>query len=381
MKTVVNFPERSEIAEEAAGWIVRLDADHPPTDEELAALGEWLARSPVHREELQRLAELWGKMNVMTELAVPVARDGPGGPRFRAGGQYFRLVRNLKSAVLATLAGVLMIVGAAKFFGEDVAVLIESGVYETGVGEQSTVSLSDGSRVVLNTDTRINVDYSSRSRNVYLSEGEALFTVAEIADVPFRVYAGSGRIEALGTAFAVRLDDSFIKVTVTDGQVSLSSATGHQGGTGDDAIPETETKSGSSESLSHGMAGDSFQTIGLIGAGEIARIYAVGKPSAAAGPAIPVVESLTEDELVREVAWSKGVLMFSGDTLGDVVTELSRYTSITIEIPEEELRQMRVGGRFQIGETEAMLTALEANFELNIQRLDQDRVILSSASE
>ena len=74
MKTIVEFPEKGVLAEEAAEWLIRLDADTPPTRQELETLGEWLHRSPAHREELERLAALWDRMNVLTELAVPLGK-------------------------------------------------------------------------------------------------------------------------------------------------------------------------------------------------------------------------------------------------------------------------------------------------------------------
>jgi transmembrane sensor len=63
------------------------------------------------------------------------------------------------------------------------------------------------------------------------------------------------------------------------------------------------------------------------------------------------------------------------------VKELGRYTTVHIEIPDAELRKMRVGGRFPIGETEAMLAALEANFNVSVQRSDQEHVILTSVTD
>src|SRR5688572_19010750 len=74
MKTVVEFPDQGVLAEEAAEWLIRLDADTPPSRQELKALSDWLHRSPAHREELERLASLWDRMNVLTELAVPLGK-------------------------------------------------------------------------------------------------------------------------------------------------------------------------------------------------------------------------------------------------------------------------------------------------------------------
>ena len=71
-KDVVDFPNRSTIDEEAAGWLIRLDCDQRPSAEEKAELGAWLGRSTVHRESIIELARLWDRMNVLTELAVPL---------------------------------------------------------------------------------------------------------------------------------------------------------------------------------------------------------------------------------------------------------------------------------------------------------------------
>ena len=71
-ENIVECPDRKASEEEAAAWLVKLDGDRAPSAEELASLREWLERSPVHREQLNNLAEFWGKMNVLTELAVPL---------------------------------------------------------------------------------------------------------------------------------------------------------------------------------------------------------------------------------------------------------------------------------------------------------------------
>lgn len=381
MKKVVKFPDKRQVAEEAAEWLIRLDSEHPTTGDELKALSDWLARSPVHREELGRLASLWNRMNIMTELAVPVAKGGSNGSaRFRAEEVNRPRNRRWNHVAWGLMATVAITMAAVFLVRENSSLPTESGVYETRIGQQSTVSLSDGSSVVLNTNSRINVDYDNRYRNVYLSQGEALFTVAKVADIPFRVYAGSGRIEALGTAFSVRLDEEAVKITVTEGRVSLASATKrHPGGV--ERTTEAGSDSGGSKPAVPGLIGDAFRTVGRLGAGQVATMYTTGEMAASGERTAPAIESVTSEELAQQLAWSDGVLLFSGDTLDDVVKELGRYTSITIEIPDAELRNMRVGGRFPLGETEAMLGALEANFELHIKRPNRDRVILTSARE
>ena len=66
--------------------------------------------------------------------------------------------------------------------------------------------------ITLNTNSQIQVDYSEKQRNIRLLQGEAHFEVAKDRDKPFHVYAGNGRAQAVGTAFAVYLKESDMQV-------------------------------------------------------------------------------------------------------------------------------------------------------------------------
>jgi transmembrane sensor len=351
MGTIVELPERRQLAEEAAQWLIRLDADAPPSAEELRALGEWLHRSPAHREELESMAALWGRMNILTELAVPLGHAGRAvptrQPTWRRAG-----------AVLAALSAVAILIGVMIVQGRTPHPMLETnGLYATAVGQQSVKLLADGSQVMLNTNSQIKVEYGETYRNVYLLQGEALFTVAKNPRRPFRVYAGSGLIEAVGTAFSVYLKGTQVDVAVTEGRVALA------------AINPARAQAPS-------------QSLGVVSAGEVARI---GNPAAdPASDGIAVLEELepiAPQALAQRLAWQDGVVMFSGETLENVVKELGRYTTTSIEIPDENIRSMRVGGRFPVGETEAMLAALETNFNLRVIRVSHNRVVLAPVQD
>src|SRR5262249_4284338 len=64
------------------------------------------------------------------------------------------------------------------------------GIYITAIGEQREVKLPDNSRIMMNTGTRMGVDYSLRSRDVSILYGEASFRVTHEPDRPFTVHAG-----------------------------------------------------------------------------------------------------------------------------------------------------------------------------------------------
>ena len=83
----------------------------------------------------------------------------------------------------------------------------------------------------------------------------------------------------------------------------------------------------------------------------------------------------------RNEAWRKGLLLFTGDSLEEVVTEISRYTPVSIEIENPELKSIRIGGQFRVGDVNGMFNALEANFGLTITSLDNNRVLISATEQ
>ena len=71
-------------------------------------------------------------------------------------------------------------------------------------------------------------------------------------------------------------------------------------------------------------------------------------------------------------------MTFAGDPLEQVVAEISRYTTVTVVIPDPEVRAIRIGGRIAVGETDGMIAALETNFGLRVTRIGQDRIEITT---
>jgi transmembrane sensor len=95
--------------------------------------------------------------------------------------------------------------------------------YETARGQRATLTLEDGTQVVLAPASHLRV----QGRDVSL-DGEAFFTVTHDPKTPFVVHAGTVTATDLGTKFDVRAypEDGLIRVVVEEGQVAFATRDG-----------------------------------------------------------------------------------------------------------------------------------------------------------
>jgi transmembrane sensor len=226
-----------------------------------------------------------------------------------------------------------------------VQAVAQQNVYETSVGEQSTVRLSDGSIVTLNTDSSIEVRYDDTQRAVLLLRGEVYFEVAHDAAHPFRVLAGDRLLEAVGTAFNVRLGPSNdVRMMVTEGKVRVARRV-------TDALLRPSVAPA------------------IVDAGSLAVMQE--------GPMI--VQGLDATEIEVQLSWQRGMLVFDGEPLASVLLEIGRYTTVVFA-PDDSIRDVRVGGYFRAGDIDGLLVALRESFDIDSQRIADGRIALFPAT-
>jgi len=94
----------------------------------------------------------------------------------------------------------------------------------TARGNQYMLVLSDGSKVWLNaaSSMRFPTSFKGKERKVEIT-GEAYFEIADNPSMPFKVVAGGGEIQVLGTHFNVNAysDESSVKTTLLEGAVAV----------------------------------------------------------------------------------------------------------------------------------------------------------------
>lgn len=333
--TILNFPDRSPIEEEAARWVVRHDRA-PLTAEERAQFDAWKAASPLHAEAFNRLSAQWNELDALAQLGdTPAETPLWKRPAAWAG------VGIAAAVAFAVLAGVTQF-APQSHAPVQIAQTPGLDVYKTRVGDQEKITLADGSIVTLNTASRIETRMNAQERTVRLLEGEAFFEVAHDASRPFRVYAGDGMTVAVGTAFSVRLNKDAVEVVVSEGKVAYSRLA-------DTPAPET---------------------VAFVTAGETASFSDK-----------LVIEKVPAAEVDRKLSWTEGKLVFAGAPLSSVVADISRYTDIHFDFANQELADMRVGGVFQVGKVDDMLDAIESNFGLQIERLGNNVVRIDGVEQ
>lgn len=372
-KNILEFPDKKLVQEEAAAWLIRLDGDDALSPEMRAALHEWLARSPVHRHELRALAGAWRSMNVLTQLNVPLGRADAAGPSGAA--QVFRYWRTCfrAGAVCALLACAAVAITSLSGWWPGAGYAKTNGTYVTRIGEQRLTQLADGSVIRLNTNSVVEVDFSEGFRDIRLVRGEAEFAVAKNPERPFRVYARNQRVQAVGTAFIVHVQDDKIDVMVTEGEVMLATRS-----EAPPVVTEPRTDSVAPPAPASSIA--YVETLSALKAGQSARMNLETPAGGTLLSAVDVEVIEEPDDMDRRLSWREGLLVFDGDLLEDVVREVSRYTTVAIEITDPEVRATRIGGQFPVGETDAMFDVLENSFGFTITRLSEDRVLISAAA-
>ena len=343
----------SSVESEALAWVAQLDGDNV-TEKDLAAFREWVNRSPAHAREIRALNSFWEELNVLTDMVEPIAEADSVARQLRRR-EYFKAWRKRLAFPVAALASITVIaVSSINYQNANDTNIIQTAevqlptIYRTNIGEHQEHVLSDGSKITLNTSSRVEVDFREDQRRVRLLEGEALFDVAHDTSRPFLVFAGDGIVRAVGTAFVVHLSGNEFDVIVSEGAVELSSV-----------LPSPVIKP-------NDPAPQKIASLGIVKAGHKAKYEKSGAS----------IATLSEVEMSAKMSWQNGLITFNGETLEEVIREVSRYTELRIEINNEDLKRLQVGGVFKSGDTESVFANLKANFDIDSVRVDSGSVLL-----
>jgi len=337
------MPYNEQIRDEAMDWFVRFceqEVDGPGCKE----FDSWLRTSPEHIRAYLDISAFWEAAGSMTRtrqididklvrLACEdnniVAFQPPG--KAIAEGRSKPPARRQRVAIAASILFFCLSLGAALWWQGT-----RDPTYATRVGEQRTVTLSDGSTVELNARSRIRIRFTPAAREVELIEGQALFRVARNPSRPFIVATGTTRVRAVGTQFDVYRKSTGSVITVVEGKVAVSAP---EGPTTTTATPKTDAV--------------------LLAAGEQVTVthLALSAPT----PADPAIST----------AWTQGKLVFNSTALGEVIEEFSRYNARPLFIDDPKLLSLHISGTFQTTDSAQLVHFLSERFGLVIHDTDE----------
>ncbi len=302
--------------QQAAGWVARLQSSDA-TDRDRREFQLWLEQDAAHQAAYDEFKSLWADLKA---VSIPSNRLKKLRLSRRA------VVRNVVAiGIIAALSASLYRMGFLDRMRAD---------YYTAVGEVRSVTLADGSRVDLNTDTAIIVRYSESERRILLLRGEAFFEVARHPQRPFVVDDSVLNAKALGTRYAVRArsDESSGDVQVEEGKVEVTG--------GNDRA--------------------------LLQAGDAASLTRRGRLA------------VTQVDVANETAWRGGKLVFSGQPLRDVLATLERYRHGRIVALDSAAAEQRVSGVFDLKDTDQALRALEESLPVSVTHLTGFMIVVRS---
>ncbi len=287
-----NAGRGEKIDERASEFVLRRYDRTDWTDTDQTELDAWLEEALSHRAAFWRLKAAWLRADRLTALR-PVAPDGDTSAR--------GLRRNIGIKVAAV---VVCVSASASTYWFTTRSTIQT--FATAVGERQNLTLADGSKIELTTDTVLRVRTDGQHRTAWLDKGEAYFQIVHDQARPFVLHSAKLRIVDLGTEFSARQEANGTRVTVVKGSVGIER----------DGLQRTAR-------LATLIPGDSALAN--------TRSISVTRKSAT--------------EVADALGWRQGILIFRHTPLRQVVAEFSRYNHTTIRLADPSIGGLTISAR------------------------------------
>lgn len=313
---------RTAIADQAIDWLVRLDAGHGDTD----AFEAWRHADPRHAAAFAQVATLWQRTGELRGSGVEISQttSAPPEANFPAANPHRRkfLAGMAASLTIAVVGGGYLLSGRRAYAS-------------TGVGERRVLQLPGGSRVELNTDTRVAWRFGERL-DLWLEHGEAGIVAMSGTDRDFIARTGNLTAQLQNGRFNLSLSSNRTRLIALSGEALVMPLSG-----GKDLL------------LRPGQALDATD-------GNVAQM------------------AMNTAQIEAATAWQRGEIVFDGMTLASALGQFNRYLPRPIELGDPALGAVRLGGRFMVDDPEGFLQALHDGFGID-SRADGTRIVLTAA--
>ena len=329
-----------DLRELAAAWFALMRG--PEAERSRVAFDAWLARNTLHRESYSRIAEVFS------------LGKGLAGPTKPTVGGHKVLVRQTKPAIAIVAMIAIGVSGAALWTQSNgrlrspaypattsIALRRDTmrGKVQTVVGQIRTIRLADGSRLTLDTNTAVAINFDGSRRQLRVLKGRARFNVTH-EKRPFLVTAAAGTVTAHGTLFDVGIQaNGAVHVRLLRGAIDVALSDRHSGR----------------------------------GGRELSKRLAPGQDIVFTNNVLMPAQTIAAPIDER---WPSAELNCDHLTLSAVAAQANRYSTNHIAFGETRLGLLQVSGTFRIDDPEKLAAHLAALFDLRVEHDGPTRLVL-----
>lgn len=327
-KHSAGISDQAQAEKEAIAWFTRMNGKPSRSDKQ--DFQAWQKLNPENEAAFRAISALW-----LSSIApgAEIAREEASS----LAGHLSRIkdIRKRRRSGSKGVAGMLVLlfaVGSGWLWLEKPNLWQDFNAdYVSARGETRQVRLDDGSLVLLDADTAIDVRLDDHARQVKLLRGTAYFEVTP-SSVPFIVEAENGRSRVLGTAFDVSLNEAGVEVTLEHGSLRVE------------------------------VTNSSDQV--------------VLKPGEAVGYSDKGLSTPHDVDIGDALSWHEGRFVFNDATLKDVLQKIERYRHGRIIVMGSALGARRISGSFSLKDTDAALSSLQTSVGFNMRKLSERLVVI-----
>jgi transmembrane sensor len=319
--------------EQAAYWFAVISSDEA-TDVEQDEFKCWINESEENRHSYQKIQQVWQCFDDIDQnnqsnnsQILNQALDGCADSK-----KYASTIRN--SAINLCLLFVCLWIG------------LDSNIYykfssdlSTFDGRLSTHLLEDGSQIILDAGSAIDIQYSQKERRLFLYRGRVHATVASNPNRPFIIETTSAVATALGTAFSVSTESDGTQLAVTESRVTFCTVPNDNQRTTVHCVKATE---GEGSNVNKGYL------------------------------------SLAKNmDLSIETAWLNNRLVVNDQPLASVLDQLDKYNSGLLIYNKHNLKGVNISGVFPTNDITTVISMLSQNSNVKTIRLSGVSIIVS----
>ena len=311
----------TRVMEDAANWVIRMRYE-APDEKTQREFSQWLNGSDDHAQAWAQAERVLGTFD---RLPPAIGRQA-----LKSTLENRRRRTVLRAALSAAVIAPVVIIGAQPTLWRS-----WTAHARTATGARRSLALDDGTQLVLNTGSAVDIAFTQTERRVILHAGEILISTAQETGRgyrPFIVGTRQGDIRALGTRYIVRESSAYTSVSVLEHAVRI-----------------------------HPQHAQPVQ----LGAGEttVFNTQSVGPPR----PSPPGTG-----------LWEHGMFVAHDIRLEALLAELSRYRPGVLRCTAE-VADLRVTAAVSLDDTNAALAMLAQTLPLKIQRLSPYWITVKAA--